>query len=147
MFTIHLSSSSPNPKAFALNLYLLQCSIFSEDNYKVTLFLFVTCLLGFDDMDSMYASPEDFKSMNCRNKIRGVHLLEYFVNRCHEIGVSTKIFLFPASSLSLSLSLSHTHTVTHTEAPRPTPYQSVYIFVAVTTHPSFPQKQNVSNFS
>ncbi|KAM7506619.1 hypothetical protein LguiA_017072 [Lonicera macranthoides] len=43
---------------------------------------------GFDDMDSMYASPEDFKSMNHRDKIRGVHLLEYFVNRCHEIGIA-----------------------------------------------------------
>ncbi|CAL0321800.1 unnamed protein product [Lupinus luteus] len=42
---------------------------------------------GFDDMDSIYASPEDFKNLNQRNRISGTHLLEYFVNRCHEIGV------------------------------------------------------------
>ncbi|XAR58199.1 hypothetical protein NMG60_11026612 [Bertholletia excelsa] len=42
---------------------------------------------GFDDMDSIYASPEDFKRMNRRDNIRGLHLLEYFVSRCHEIGV------------------------------------------------------------
>lgn len=43
--------------------------------------------LGFDDMDSIYASPDDFQSMNNRDKKRGLHLLEYFVHRCHEIGV------------------------------------------------------------
>lgn len=42
---------------------------------------------GFDDMDSLYASPEDFKNMKYRDRTRGLHLLEYFVNRCHEIGV------------------------------------------------------------
>ncbi|KAK1571640.1 hypothetical protein Q3G72_020604 [Acer saccharum] len=41
---------------------------------------------GFDDMDSIYASPEDFKSLKQQDRIRGLHLLEYFVNRCHEIG-------------------------------------------------------------
>ena len=44
-------------------------------------------LLGFNDMDSIYASPDDFKSMKNSEKMRGLHLLEYFVNRCHEIGV------------------------------------------------------------
>lgn len=43
--------------------------------------------VGFDDMDSIYASPEDFKSIKHRDRARGLHLLEYFVNRCHEIGV------------------------------------------------------------
>lgn len=43
--------------------------------------------IGFDDMDSIYASPEDFKSMKHRDKARGLHLLEYFVTKCHEIGV------------------------------------------------------------
>lgn len=43
--------------------------------------------LGFDDMDSIFASPEDFRTMKNRDKIRGLHLLEYFVNHCHEIGV------------------------------------------------------------
>lgn len=38
-------------------------------------------------MDSIYASPDDFKKLNHKNKIKGLHLLEYFVNRCHEIGV------------------------------------------------------------
>ncbi|XP_065879794.1 universal stress protein A-like protein [Euphorbia lathyris] len=42
---------------------------------------------GFDDMDSIYASPEDFKSMKQRDKIRGIHLLEYFVDRCHHMGI------------------------------------------------------------
>jgi hypothetical protein len=43
---------------------------------------------GFDDMDSMYASPDDFKSIQNRDRARGIHLLEYFVTKCHEIGVS-----------------------------------------------------------
>ena len=42
---------------------------------------------GFDDMDSIYASPEDFKRAKKRDKVRGLHLLEYFVGRCHEYGV------------------------------------------------------------
>ncbi|EEF37672.1 hypothetical protein RCOM_1095450 [Ricinus communis] len=41
---------------------------------------------GFHDMDSIYASPDDFKSMKQRDKVQGLHLLEYFVNRCHQIG-------------------------------------------------------------
>ncbi|GFY83140.1 adenine nucleotide alpha hydrolases-like superfamily protein [Actinidia rufa] len=48
---------------------------------------------GFGDMDSIYASPDDFKSMNHRNKIRGLHLLEYFVHRCHEIGVPCEAWI------------------------------------------------------
>jgi len=48
---------------------------------------------GFDDMDSVYASPDDFKNMNRRDMIRGIHLLEYFVNRCHELGVSCEAWL------------------------------------------------------
>lgn len=44
-------------------------------------------------MDSIYASPEDFKRMNRRDKIRGLHLLEYFVHQCHEIGVYKNCFL------------------------------------------------------
>lgn len=44
-------------------------------------------LLGFDDMDSIYASPEDFKNLMNRDRAKGLHLLEYFVTRCHEIGV------------------------------------------------------------
>ncbi|KAF5746869.1 universal stress protein A-like protein [Tripterygium wilfordii] len=48
---------------------------------------------GFDDMDSIYASPEDFKSMKYRDKARGLHLLEYFVNRCHQIGVACEAWI------------------------------------------------------
>ncbi|KAI5665520.1 hypothetical protein M9H77_15373 [Catharanthus roseus] len=48
---------------------------------------------GFDDMDSIYASPEDFKRMNRRDKIRGLHLLEYFVHQCHEIGIACEAWI------------------------------------------------------
>ncbi|MQL83587.1 hypothetical protein Taro_016088 [Colocasia esculenta] len=48
---------------------------------------------GFDDMDSIYASPDDFKGMKERDKIRGLHLLEYFVHRCDEIGVPCEAWI------------------------------------------------------
>ncbi|KAJ6691413.1 ADENINE NUCLEOTIDE ALPHA HYDROLASES-LIKE SUPERFAMILY PROTEIN [Salix koriyanagi] len=48
---------------------------------------------GFDDMDSLYASPQDFKNMKYRDRTRGLHLLEYFVNRCHEIGVACEAWI------------------------------------------------------
>ncbi|KAF3444648.1 hypothetical protein FNV43_RR14341 [Rhamnella rubrinervis] len=48
---------------------------------------------GFDDMDSIYASPEDFESMKHRDKRRGLHLLEYFVIKCHEIGISCEAWI------------------------------------------------------
>ncbi|KAM3225640.1 hypothetical protein ACQJBY_058399 [Aegilops geniculata] len=38
-------------------------------------------------MDSIYASPTDFQSMKQRDRIRGIHLLEYFVNECHRLGI------------------------------------------------------------
>ena len=38
-------------------------------------------------MDSIYASREDFNNMKNRDRARGLHLLEYFVTRCHQIGV------------------------------------------------------------
>lgn len=50
-------------------------------------------------MDSIFASPDDFKGMKNRNKIRGLHLLEYFVNRCHEIGVLG----FPSMNLGMKI--------------------------------------------
>ncbi|KAM7267523.1 hypothetical protein ACFE04_009689 [Oxalis oulophora] len=50
-------------------------------------------LPGFDDMDSIYASPNDFKNMKRRDKLRGLHLLEYFVSRCHEIGVACEAWI------------------------------------------------------
>ncbi|CAH9067989.1 unnamed protein product [Cuscuta europaea] len=48
---------------------------------------------GFNDMDSLFASPQDFKNMRHRDKIRGLHLLEYFVNRCHELEVSCEAWI------------------------------------------------------
>ncbi|XP_068642878.1 universal stress protein A-like protein isoform X1 [Aristolochia californica] len=48
---------------------------------------------GFDDMDSIYASPTDFKDMQRRDKIRGLHLLEYFVKHCHKVGVGCEAWI------------------------------------------------------
>jgi hypothetical protein len=45
-------------------------------------------------MDSIYASNEDFKNMKQKERVRGTHLLEYFVNRCNEIGVILFFFLY-----------------------------------------------------
>ncbi|GAU31048.1 hypothetical protein TSUD_214840 [Trifolium subterraneum] len=42
---------------------------------------------GYENMDSIYASNEDFKNMKQKEMVRRNHLLEYFVNRCNEIGV------------------------------------------------------------
>ncbi|KAB1209165.1 Universal stress protein A-like protein [Morella rubra] len=53
----------------------------------------VTDSVGFNDMDSIYASPEDFKSLKHMDKERGLHLLEYFVTRCHEFGVSCEAWI------------------------------------------------------
>ncbi|TXG54672.1 hypothetical protein EZV62_019928 [Acer yangbiense] len=70
------------------------------EKVSITVFtwLLVCCILnflplGFDDMDSIYASPEDFKNVKQRDRIRGLHLLEYFVNRCHEIGLDCKSWI------------------------------------------------------
>ncbi|KAJ3692487.1 hypothetical protein LUZ60_012837 [Juncus effusus] len=48
---------------------------------------------GFDDMDSVYASPGDFESVKERDRVRGLHLLEFFVNRCHELGVNCEAWI------------------------------------------------------
>ncbi|XP_076909906.1 universal stress protein A-like protein [Bidens hawaiensis] len=45
---------------------------------------------GFDDI---YASPEDFRDASRKDKVRGAHLLEYFVKRCHEIGVACEAWI------------------------------------------------------
>ena len=50
-------------------------------------------------MDSIYASPDDFKRMRDRDKIRGLHLLEFFVERCNQIGVPGKCSFFHLNSL------------------------------------------------
>ncbi|KAG8059683.1 hypothetical protein GUJ93_ZPchr0002g24853 [Zizania palustris] len=48
---------------------------------------------GFDDMDSIYASPADFQKMKQRDKIRGLHLLEYFVNQCHQLEIKCEAWI------------------------------------------------------
>jgi len=48
---------------------------------------------GFDDMDSIYVSPADFHQMKQRDKIRGLHLLEYFVNKCHQLGIKCEAWI------------------------------------------------------
>ncbi|KAG7580240.1 UspA [Arabidopsis suecica] len=48
---------------------------------------------GFDDVDSIYASPDDFRDMRESNKAKGLHLLEFFVNKCHEIGVGCEAWI------------------------------------------------------
>ncbi|KAI5078533.1 hypothetical protein GOP47_0006204 [Adiantum capillus-veneris] len=44
---------------------------------------------AFDDMDSLYATKEDFEAMKHEDKVRGIHLLEHFVHLCNEIQVCT----------------------------------------------------------
>ncbi|URE35694.1 Universal stress protein [Musa troglodytarum] len=48
---------------------------------------------GFDDMDSIYASPDDFQSMNQKEKIRGIHLLQYFVEHSHQLGIQCEAWI------------------------------------------------------
>ncbi|CAF2347142.1 unnamed protein product [Brassica napus] len=48
---------------------------------------------SFDDVDIIYASPDDFRNMRERNKANGLHLLEFFVNKCHEIGVRCEAWI------------------------------------------------------
>lgn len=45
-------------------------------------------------MDSIYASPPDFQRMKQRDKIRGLHLLEHFVNQCHQLEVIKPPYFF-----------------------------------------------------
>ncbi|CAL9038527.1 unnamed protein product [Musa banksii] len=48
---------------------------------------------GFDDMDSIYASPDDFQSMHQKEKIRGIHLLQYFVEHSHQLGIQCEAWI------------------------------------------------------
>ncbi|KAI3968011.1 hypothetical protein MKW92_014964 [Papaver armeniacum] len=48
---------------------------------------------GFDDMDSIFASPADFRAMKNRDRKRGLHLLEHFVERCHQLGISCEAWI------------------------------------------------------
>ncbi|PKA58744.1 Universal stress protein A-like protein [Apostasia shenzhenica] len=48
---------------------------------------------AFEDMDSIYASPEDFHNIKERDRIRGLHLLEYFFGRTHQYGISCEAWI------------------------------------------------------
>ncbi|KAK4477383.1 hypothetical protein RD792_016604 [Penstemon davidsonii] len=78
-------------------LLFLHVQVPDEDDtlvqYPWMILLLYMTIRGFDDMDSIYASPEDFKKIKDREKARGHHLLEYFVNKCHEIGVSCEAWV------------------------------------------------------
>ncbi|KAF6155444.1 hypothetical protein GIB67_019970 [Kingdonia uniflora] len=61
--------------------------------YLLPIITLLAVAIGFDDMDSVYASPGDFQDMKRRDKAKGLHLLEYFVGRCHEIGVPCEAWI------------------------------------------------------
>ncbi|KAJ7559123.1 hypothetical protein O6H91_04G070900 [Diphasiastrum complanatum] len=48
---------------------------------------------GLDDMDSIYATANDFKDMKQKEKIRGLHLLKEFVNKCNLAQVPCKCWI------------------------------------------------------
>eukprot|EP00268_Persea_americana_P053675 TRINITY_DN61001_c0_g1_i1.p1 TRINITY_DN61001_c0_g1~~TRINITY_DN61001_c0_g1_i1.p1 ORF type:complete len:196 (+),score=44.29 TRINITY_DN61001_c0_g1_i1:92-679(+) len=48
---------------------------------------------GFDGMDLIFASPEDFQDIQERDKKRGLHLLKHFVDCCHQIGVPCEAWI------------------------------------------------------
>ncbi|MCO5562469.1 hypothetical protein L7F22_016096 [Adiantum nelumboides] len=48
---------------------------------------------AFDDMDSLYATKDDFKAMKHEDKVRGVHLLEHFVHSCNDIELPCKAWI------------------------------------------------------
>ncbi|XP_039014345.1 universal stress protein A-like protein [Hibiscus syriacus] len=45
------------------------------------------------DIGKIYTSPECFETMESRDHARGLHLLEYFVKRCKEIGVACQAWI------------------------------------------------------
>ncbi|KAI3882670.1 hypothetical protein MKX03_029008 [Papaver bracteatum] len=51
---------------------------------------FVYSIYRFDDMDIIFASPADFQALKSRDRKKGLHLLEHFVERCHQIGAWIK---------------------------------------------------------
>ncbi|KAL8153869.1 hypothetical protein V2J09_011629 [Rumex salicifolius] len=48
---------------------------------------------GFNDIDSIYASPNDFMRMKNQERKRGLHLLEYFVRKCYELGIECQAWI------------------------------------------------------
>ncbi|KAM0033705.1 putative universal stress protein A family [Helianthus debilis subsp. tardiflorus] len=98
----HASISSKSAFEWTLNkiirnntagfkLFFLHVQVPDED--VLIWYYWWVLLSGFDEVDSIYASPEDFKDANRRDKIRGSHLLEFFVKRCHEIGVACEAWI------------------------------------------------------
>ncbi|CAN6444564.1 unnamed protein product [Victoria cruziana] len=83
----HPSISSRNAFEWALKKIIRPQSPSASHFKLLFLHVQVTDEDGFDDMDSIYASPDDFRDIRHRDKVRGLHLLEYFVLRCHEFGV------------------------------------------------------------
>ncbi|KAH9330442.1 hypothetical protein KI387_002550 [Taxus chinensis] len=81
----HPSISSSN--AFHWALEKLIRSTRHEDFKLFLLHVQVPDEDGFDDMDNIFAFPINFKNMKSREKIRVIHLLEYFVRCRDEIGV------------------------------------------------------------
>ncbi|GLJ16812.1 hypothetical protein SUGI_0289660 [Cryptomeria japonica] len=87
----HPSISSSNAFEWALKklirstrhkdfkLYILHVQVPDED--------------AFNDVDSIFACPDDFKDLKNREKIKGIHLLEYFVKRCNEIGLACEAWI------------------------------------------------------
>ncbi|KAG2273327.1 hypothetical protein Bca52824_067882 [Brassica carinata] len=53
----------PHPSISSKRILLLHVHVVDED--------------GFDEVDSIYASPDDFKDMRESNKSKGLHLLEF----------------------------------------------------------------------
>lgn len=48
---------------------------------------------GFNDMDSLYATGDDFKNIQHEDKMRGIHLLQYFVKRCNDVELPCKAWI------------------------------------------------------
>ncbi|CAN6444563.1 unnamed protein product [Victoria cruziana] len=89
----HPSISSRNAFEWALKKIIRPQSPSASHFKLLFLHVQVTDEDGFDDMDSIYASPDDFRDIRHRDKVRGLHLLEYFVLRCHEFGVSCEAWM------------------------------------------------------
>uniref|UniRef100_A0A0C9S7F2 TSA: Wollemia nobilis Ref_Wollemi_Transcript_8683_642 transcribed RNA sequence n=1 Tax=Wollemia nobilis TaxID=56998 RepID=A0A0C9S7F2_9CONI len=79
--------------AFEWTLKKLVRSTRSQDFKLLFLHIQIPDEDGFNDMDSIFASPDDFKDLENREKMRGIHLLEYFVKRCNEIGVACEAWV------------------------------------------------------
>lgn len=48
---------------------------------------------AFNDMDSLYATNDDFNEMKHGERARGIHLLQHFVSLCNEIKLPCKAWI------------------------------------------------------